>query len=46
MHNPNNLDSEPLKALDAVGGEPLTGSGFEDEAPEPEFSDSAEEGAN
>jgi hypothetical protein len=24
--------------LDAIGGEPLTGSGFETEEPEPEFS--------
>ena len=28
------------KALDALGAEPLAGSGFEDEAPDPEFSDS------
>jgi hypothetical protein len=28
------------KALDDVGGEPLPGSGFENETPEPEFTDS------
>jgi hypothetical protein len=27
------------KALDDVGAEPLAGSGFENETPEPEFSD-------
>jgi hypothetical protein len=26
-------------ALEEIGGEPLEGSGFEDETPEPEFSD-------
>ena len=30
--------SEQMKALDDIGGEPLEGSGFEDETPEPEFS--------
>ena len=28
------------KAADAIGGEPLEGSGFESETPEPDFSDS------
>ncbi len=27
------------KALDELGAEPVAGSGFEDETPEPEFSD-------
>ena len=27
------------KALDDIGGEPLAGSGSDDETPEPEFSD-------
>jgi hypothetical protein len=27
------------KALEDVGGEPLKGSGFEDETPDPEFSE-------
>ena len=35
MFNPN--DSEARKLLDALGGEPLAGSGFEDEIPEPDF---------
>jgi hypothetical protein len=30
---------ETRKALDDLGAEPLEGSGFEDETPEPEFSD-------
>ena len=29
------------KVLADVGGEPLAGSGFEDETPDPEFSESA-----
>jgi hypothetical protein len=32
------------KALDAIGGEPLEGSGFEDETPEPEFKAQEPEG--
>jgi hypothetical protein len=35
---PNIPMSEQAKqALAEIGGEPLSGSGFEDEAPEPEF---------
>jgi len=35
----NSLDSEggALALIDALGGEPLVGSGFESEAPEPGF---------
>jgi hypothetical protein len=40
MFHPN--DSETRKLLDALGGEPLTGSGFEDEIPEPDFADGEE----
>ena len=29
----------PTTPLDEIGGEPLDGSGFEQETPEPEFSD-------
>ena len=34
------MSGQLRKAVDEVGGEPLAGSGFEDESPEPEFSDS------
>lgn len=30
---------KPTTPLDEIGGEPLDGSGFEQETPEPEFSD-------
>jgi hypothetical protein len=40
MFNPN--DSEARKLLDALGGEPLAESGFEDEIPEPGFADGEE----
>ena len=34
--------SEQLRqAVDEIGGEPLAGSGFEDDVPDPEFSASA-----
>lgn len=36
-------DSQP-DALDAIGGESLAGSGFEDQQPEMDYSDSAPEG--
>jgi hypothetical protein len=39
MFNPN--DSEARK-LDAIGGEPLAGSGFEAEIPETDFADGEE----
>jgi hypothetical protein len=35
MFNPN--DSDARKLLDALGGEPLNGWGFEDETPESDF---------
>lgn len=35
------VDEAMQKALDDVGGEPLTGSGFENEMPETGFSDAA-----
>ena len=37
MPNSQNLPSDTTALLDAVGGEPLAGSGFEAEAPEPGF---------
>jgi len=37
MPNLQNLPSDTTELLDAVGGEPLAGSGFEAEAPEPGF---------
>ena len=33
------MKEQPLKALDELGADPLEGSGFEDEKPEPESSD-------
>ena len=32
-------DEKVRKAMENIGGEPLQGSGFEDETPEPEFSE-------
>jgi hypothetical protein len=32
------MSEQMSKALDEIGGEALSGSGFEDETPEPEFS--------
>ena len=40
MHNSQQFDGEQLKLLESIGGEPLTGSGFEAEQSQPEFSDS------
>jgi len=39
MNNPQRSDSGPLNPLDSVGGEPLSGSGFENESPTPEFAE-------
>ncbi len=39
MHDPNYLDTTAQSLLTHVGGEPLTGSGFENEIPEPNFGD-------
>ena len=36
-------DSETRKLLDAVGAEPLAGSGFEDEISESDFADAEDE---
>ena len=37
MHDPNYLDATAQSLLTKVGGEPLNGSGFENEIPEPNF---------
>jgi hypothetical protein len=37
MHDPNYLDATAQSLLSNVGGEPLNGSGFENEIPEPGF---------
>jgi len=39
MTNSRNMTTDVKLWLDAVGGEPLTGSGFEDEQPERGFAD-------
>jgi hypothetical protein len=40
MTNSRNVTTEIARWLDAVGGEPLAGSGFENEQPERGFADS------
>jgi hypothetical protein len=40
MSNPN--DSEVRNLLDSLGAEPLAGSGFEEEIPEPDFAEGEE----
>jgi hypothetical protein len=42
MHNSQQFDGEQLNLLDSIGGEPLTGSGFEAEQSQTEFADSNE----
>ena len=37
MNNPNDFQSDADPALNALGGETLSGSGFENETPEREF---------
>ena len=37
MHDPHYLDATAQSLLSNVGGEPLNGSGFENEIPEPGF---------
>lgn len=37
MHNPLAFDSKALQMLDAIGAEPLAGSGFENEQSAPSF---------
>ena len=39
----NRNDSDVRKLLDAIGGEPLTDSGFESEIPEQDFADEEDE---
>ena len=39
MNIPRQLDSESEVPLDVIGGEKLAGSGFEDEIPEPDFTE-------
>ena len=42
MHNSQQFDGEQLNLLDSIGGQPLAGSGFEDEQSQAEFSNSVE----
>ena len=45
MQNPLDIQRDTLSAsLDAIGGEPLAGSGFETEEPESGFSNTEEVG--
>lgn len=37
MHNPKDFSHNEPILFDEIGGEPLAGSGFETENPEPEF---------
>ncbi len=37
MQNLKAFDDNPCSRLDDIGGEPLVGSGFENEVPEPGF---------
>ena len=37
MQNSKAFDHDIESVLNGIGGEPLAGSGFEDEQPEPEF---------
>jgi hypothetical protein len=37
MYNPETLEEDVQSRLEAIGGEALAGSGFEDESPEPGF---------
>jgi hypothetical protein len=41
MTNSRKVSMEMAKWLDEIGGEPLAGSGFEDEQPEPGFAELA-----
>lgn len=43
MQNTNDFDQRVQQLLDMIGGEPLTGSGFEQDEPEPEFRSDEEE---
>lgn len=43
MQNTNDFDKRVQQLLDMIGGEPLSGSGFEKEEPEPDFRADEEE---
>jgi hypothetical protein len=43
MHILQDLDDDIRSDLDSLGAEPLDGSGFEEEPPEPEFESGEEE---
>jgi hypothetical protein len=43
MHNQQDLREDTRSYLDSLGAEPLAGSGFEGEPPEPEFESGEEE---
>ena len=42
MQKSRQIDSQRITALESIGGEPLAGSGFENELPEPEFAETTE----
>jgi hypothetical protein len=43
MQNTNDFDQKVEQLLDTIGGEPLAGSGFEEQEPEPDFRSDEEE---
>jgi hypothetical protein len=43
MQNTNDFDQNVEQLLEMIGGEPLAGSGFEQEEPEPDFRSGDEE---
>ena len=43
MQNTNDFDQKAQQLLDFIGGEPLSGSGFENEEPETDFGSGEEE---
>ena len=43
MQNTNDFDEKAEQLLDFIGGQPLAGSGFENEEPEPDFHSDEEE---
>jgi hypothetical protein len=43
MQSTNDFDQNVQQLLDMIGGEPLLGSGFEEEEPEPDFRSDEEE---
>ena len=43
MQNTNDFDRNVQALLDMIGGEPLAGSGFEGEEPQPEYGSDEEE---